>query len=141
MGKRILIVDDFRDGAISLAELLGDYGYEVETAFSGEACLARLAAAPPVDVLFIDIDMPGTNGAQVIRKLMEQVPLPALKIVALTAWGAGWESEWGPPGWSEDDRYRQLVVATSDKTGSFSIPAMFALLGKLIPEVKADWTP
>lgn len=133
MGKRILVVDDYRDAATVLAEVFTLFGYETEVAYSGQACLDRLAASPPVDVIFLDIDMPGVNGAEVIRSLMAQTPLPPLKIVAVTAWGGDWEGEWGPPGWWENDRYRTLVVGTFDKAQMSNPEALRAYLNELMP--------
>lgn len=133
MGKRILVVDDYQDAARAMADVFTLVGYETEVAYSGRACLERLSASPPVDVVFLDIDMPGVNGAEVIRSLMAQTPLPSLKIVAVTAWGETWEREWGPPGWWEDDRYRTLVVGTFDKTQMSNPEALQAYLNEVVP--------
>lgn len=131
MGKRILIVDDYREGATTMQTVFTMLGHEVEVAFAGQACLDRLAAPPPIDVIFLDIDMPKMSGAQVIRTLMEQVPFPTVKVIALTAWGEGWESDWGPPGWCDDARYRRLVVGSYDKGRAGTIEALRKYLDEL----------
>ena len=71
--KRILIVDN--EPAIQLLynEEFTDEGYAVETAFNGEAALAAFSASPP-DLVILDINMPGLNGIEVLRRMKEQRP-------------------------------------------------------------------
>jgi DNA-binding response OmpR family regulator len=76
--KRILIVDD--EPAIQLLynEEFTDEGYAVEKAFNGEDGLAIFSRNPP-DLVILDINMPGLNGIEVLRRMKEQQPnLPVI---------------------------------------------------------------
>jgi len=84
---RILIADDDRFVARSLAAFLEEEGYDAETASSGSEALERLAdeSRPRVDVLICDVSMPGVNGMEVLRRCVEE--RPDLVVVMLTAYG------------------------------------------------------
>jgi DNA-binding response OmpR family regulator len=60
---QVLIVDDDRDLAESLAEMIEARGHLVSIAFSGEAGIARFRQQH-FDVAFVDVKMPGMNGVQ-----------------------------------------------------------------------------
>ena len=71
--KRVLVVDDDRDFADSLAHLLQFEGYHIETAYDAE--MARHAIArTEVDVTLIDIRLGETSGLDLIREFGEQYP-------------------------------------------------------------------
>ncbi len=77
----ILLVDD--DAAVRAVTptILEDLGYRVRDASGGAEALALLAAGEPVDLLLLDLAMPGMNGAEVARRAREIRPaLPALFI-------------------------------------------------------------
>ena len=63
--KHLLIVDD--EGALreAIAERLGDHGFVVEQAASGEQALDRLADFA-FDILITDLRLPGIDGRQVV---------------------------------------------------------------------------
>lgn len=63
MSARVLVVDDDRDHAESVAEILEMNGYEVEMAFSGEEALDRFKAHE-FDVTLMDVKLPGMNGVE-----------------------------------------------------------------------------
>lgn len=81
---RICLIDDDILVRDALALGLGDAGYEVITA-PGAAAGYDLAARENVDAVVTDINMPGTDGAQLIVQLRAR--WPALPIVAIS--GAG----------------------------------------------------
>jgi CheY-like chemotaxis protein len=66
--RRILVVDDNVDAAHALADYLRLDGHRVESALDGEAAL-RIAEVLKPDVAFIDLNMPGMDGAEVARRL------------------------------------------------------------------------
>lgn len=66
---KILIVDDEKAIRNSLGEILGDEGYEVDTAEDGPAALAKVDKER-FDVIFCDIKMPGMDGTEVLEKLV-----------------------------------------------------------------------
>jgi PAS domain S-box-containing protein len=82
--KRILVVDDNRDAAESLAALLRLDGHEVVTVFDGYKVLAAVQSLQP-QVVLLDIGLPGLNGYEVAQRLRE-VGSPA-RLVALTGYG------------------------------------------------------
>ncbi|WP_439627070.1 PAS domain S-box protein [Gemmata sp.] len=85
-GHRLLIVDDNRDAADSLAVLLELQGHEVRVAHNGPAALEVTKGYRP-DVVFLDIGMPGMDGYEVARRLRQQPGLENVVLAALTGWG------------------------------------------------------
>src|SRR5213075_903398 len=68
---RVLIVDDDATIREMLADYLGDHGYEVAQAASGEAMRAEMERARPAVVL-LDIGLPGEDGLTLARFLRER---------------------------------------------------------------------
>jgi PAS domain S-box-containing protein len=83
---RVLVVDDNRDAAESLALVLGFAGYEVLTAFGGAEALELGARARPHAVI-LDIGMPGMSGHEVARRMRLEAWGRNAALVALTGWG------------------------------------------------------
>lgn len=86
MPLTVLVVDDNRDAADSLRELLRLQCAEVLVAYSGEQALA-LAARQPVDVAVLDIGMPDMDGYELARRLRALPATQASALIALTGWG------------------------------------------------------
>ena len=63
MSKRVLVIDDDRDHAESIADVLTARGIEAELAFSGEAGVVRFREAD-FDMVFMDVKLPGKNGVE-----------------------------------------------------------------------------
>jgi PAS domain S-box-containing protein len=85
-GRRILVADDNRDAADSLAEMLRLFGHEVHTAHDGVSAVEAVGRVRP-DVAILDIGMPGLNGYAACRRIREQPWGRAMTLVALTGWG------------------------------------------------------
>ena len=83
---RILIVDDNRDGADSLAMMLKIMGNDTRTAYDGEEAVAAAAEFQP-DVILLDIGLPKLNGYEACRRIREQAGGKELVIIAQTGWG------------------------------------------------------
>jgi signal transduction histidine kinase/CheY-like chemotaxis protein len=83
---RILVVDDNRDAAESLAMLMSLEGHTVATAFDGAAALAEAARFQP-QVVLLDIGMPDLNGYEVARELRTREATRSTVILALTGYG------------------------------------------------------
>ncbi|WP_162560007.1 PAS domain-containing hybrid sensor histidine kinase/response regulator [Methylotetracoccus oryzae] len=84
--RRILIVDDEREIADTLAFLLTEQGHSVRAAYDGEAGLAIVAEAP-FDVVILDLRMPRLGGLEVARRLRSQPRLEHLTLIAMTGFG------------------------------------------------------
>jgi PAS domain S-box-containing protein len=85
-GHRILVVDDNRDAADTLALLLESHGAVTRVVYGGEAALAELDVFMP-DTMLLDLGMPGMDGLEVARRLRADPRRASLRIVALTGWG------------------------------------------------------
>jgi CheY-like chemotaxis protein len=85
-GRRVLVVDDNRDGAESLAEMLRLLGHEVRTAHDGVEAVGAAAAFRP-GLILMDVGMPRLNGLDATRRIREQPWGRDVAIVALTGWG------------------------------------------------------
>jgi CheY-like chemotaxis protein len=83
-GLRILVVDDNRDAADSLALLLRASGHDVMTAYDGPSAVALASREHPA-VILLDIGLPGMDGYEVCRRV-RQHGMDA-KIIAMTGYG------------------------------------------------------
>jgi CheY-like chemotaxis protein len=94
----VLVVDDNRDSADSLAEILRILGYEVTVAYSGEEALQHARSFPP-DAVLCDIRMPGgMDGYDVARTFRAEQQLQGSQLVAVTGYG------------QQEDRRRALAA-------------------------------
>jgi PAS domain S-box-containing protein len=84
--RRILVVDDNRDSAVSLATLLELYGHQTRTAFDGVEALDTAKEFRP-DVILLDIGLPRLNGYEVAQRLRAEAWGKDVVLVALTGWG------------------------------------------------------
>jgi CheY-like chemotaxis protein len=82
----VLIADDNRDSAETLAMLLRVDGHEVAIAHDGSAALATFGGFAP-DVVLLDIGMPGANGYEVAQRIRHSRPGAHIKLIAITGWG------------------------------------------------------
>ena len=78
---RILVVDDVRDCADSLASVLSSMGNEVRTAYSSSGGLEVVGTFDP-EVVFLDLTMPQMDGLQLGRLLRHR--FPDITLVAIT---------------------------------------------------------
>ena len=83
----VLIVDDNRDAADALGDLLRSLGATTRVAYSGEAALRMIADGPPPGLAILDIGMPGMDGCELATRLRANPALAGLLLVALTGWG------------------------------------------------------
>jgi CheY-like chemotaxis protein len=82
----VLIVDDNREAADSLAMVLQAYGAETTVAYSGEEALSVAAAIHPA-VAILDIGMPQMDGCELARRLRRDPEFAQCMLIALTGWG------------------------------------------------------
>ena len=113
---RILVVDDNRDSASSLALLLKRLGHAVEIAHDGAEAVEAAASFQP-ELVLLDIGLPKLNGYEAAPLIRKKCPDRKPVIVALTGWG------------QQDDRRR------SEEAGfdaHMVKPVDFAELAKLL---------
>ncbi len=88
-GRRALVVDDNASNRRVLAEQLAGFGCEVTQASSGAAALAEmkrsLEAGRPFDVVLMDYQMPGMDGAELGRRINADGRMGAARLVLLTS--------------------------------------------------------
>lgn len=80
--KKILVVDDDKNLRLSLSLILKQDGYEVETAASALEALDLLKTSK-LDLMFLDLNMPGMGGIELLEKICQQYP--NLSVLILTA--------------------------------------------------------
>jgi signal transduction histidine kinase/DNA-binding response OmpR family regulator len=85
-GRKILVVDDNIDSAVTLARVLKLMGNETRAAHDGAGAIDVAAAFRP-EVVLLDIGMPGMNGYDAAQKIREQPWGREMVLVALTGWG------------------------------------------------------
>jgi two-component system response regulator HydG len=85
MTGRILVVDDEQAIRSVLTRVLRSKGYEVQTAASGEECLAAAARLKP-HVILLDLKMPGMDGLETLERLAGN--RFEGKVVMMTAYGS-----------------------------------------------------
>jgi CheY-like chemotaxis protein len=103
---RVLVVDDNRDAAGTLAELLEMLGSEVSVAHDGASAIVCTDQFKP-DVVLLDIGLPDINGYEVARSIRSLAGLRQPRLIALTGWGqdedkrlaeqAGFDEHWTKP--------------------------------------------
>jgi signal transduction histidine kinase len=122
---RVLVVDDNRDAAQSLAAMLRLTGSEVETAHDGLQAL-RIAERFRPSLVLLDIGMPGMSGFEVARKIRAKPWGASIRLVAQTGWG------------QDEDRQRA-------REAGFDVhltkPVDYASLMQLMPGRPARETP
>lgn len=91
---RVLVVDDEPNIILSLEFLMQQAGFDVDTAFDGEAALERIEERSP-DLVLLDISLPGISGFDVLERLRETSAHARLPIIMLTAHGREVEREKG----------------------------------------------
>ncbi|HWH46629.1 MAG TPA: MASE1 domain-containing protein [Burkholderiales bacterium] len=84
--RRILVVDDHRDSADSLATLLRMIGHEVKTSYDGQDAI-ELAAQYRPQLVLLDIGLPGKTGYEVARELRNAHHRSQLVLIAVSGYG------------------------------------------------------
>jgi putative two-component system response regulator len=98
--SQILIVDDETEIRDFLEEFLQAAGYETETAHSGIEALAKMKLG--VDLVLLDVKMPGMDGFEVVRKIREDPEIRDIPVIMVAALG------------SKEDRIRAVKAGASD---------------------------
>jgi len=83
---RVLVVDDNRDAADSLAMMLSLEGADVRVAYDGQSALDGLAALHPA-VAILDLAMTNIDGYELARRIRAQPAVCDIALIALSGWG------------------------------------------------------
>jgi PAS domain S-box-containing protein len=118
---RLLVVDDNRDAADTLAALLSVMGHDVVVAHDGHQALRMLDGLHP-DAVFLDIGMPGLSGYDVAQAVRREPRHDGTVLVALTGWGGA------------DDRAR---TAEAGFDAHLTKPATVTAIEAVLREVEA----
>jgi signal transduction histidine kinase len=84
--RRVLVVDDNRDAAESLAMFLKLTGHDTHIAHDGLEAVEKAEQLSP-DIILLDIGLPKINGLEAARRIRAQSRGKKLVLVALTGWG------------------------------------------------------
>lgn len=126
MKSRILVVEDNPRTSASVALYLRHAGYDVEVASSGTEALER-AAAPPPDLLVLDVMLPGVDGVEVCRTLRARSNVAIIMLTARTV---------------EEDRLRGLEAGADDYvTKPFSPRELVARVAAVLRRAKPSVAP
>jgi len=82
--SKILIVDDERDICMYIKDVLENSNYETVTALSAKEAWGYLINDPDINMVFLDIMMPETNGFELLKKIKGELGRP-LNVVMVTA--------------------------------------------------------
>ncbi|KQY54701.1 hypothetical protein ASD14_00380 [Lysobacter sp. Root494] len=83
---RVLVVDDNRDAADTLATMVRLLGHDAEALYDPQVVEAAVARMTP-DLIFLDLGMPGRSGFDVARSLRAHPQGRDVRLVAVTGWG------------------------------------------------------
>ena len=84
--RKMLVVDDNRDAAASLAMFLQLMGHDVRVAHDGERAI-QLAEELRPQAIFLDLGMPGMDGYEVCRRIRNVAWGKNMRLIAITGWG------------------------------------------------------
>ncbi len=79
-----LVIDDNQETADSLSQMLGFLGVEAQTAYGPRAAMLALKEFVP-GIIFMDINMPGVNGFEVMSYLRRFPELASVPVVYVTS--------------------------------------------------------
>ncbi|WNS45502.1 CHASE3 domain-containing protein [Paenibacillus sp. MMS20-IR301] len=84
-GRTVLIVDDDSRNIFALEQGLEPYGMNILTAQTGYECLQIVREQPDLDIVLLDIMMPNLDGYDTLSIIREELLLPDLPIIAISA--------------------------------------------------------
>ncbi|MFB3738705.1 MAG: PleD family two-component system response regulator [Candidatus Velamenicoccus archaeovorus] len=82
----ILIVEDHPTMREAMRMVLEHEGFEIREAGDGQAALAMVRDRPP-DLLFLDLNIPGASGSDVLRELKADPSTRDVRVIVITATG------------------------------------------------------
>jgi CheY-like chemotaxis protein len=124
-GRRVLLVDDDVRNIFALSGALEQKGALVEIARNGQEAIDKLNEVKDIDVVLMDIMMPGMDGLEATRRIRQNQNFQKLPIIAVTAKAM------------KDDQEQCLKAGASDYLAKpIDIDRLYSLLRVWMPTVE-----
>jgi signal transduction histidine kinase/DNA-binding response OmpR family regulator/CHASE3 domain sensor protein len=121
-GRRVLLVDDDIRNIFSLSSALEHQGLKVDIGRNGFEAIETLDKNPDIDVVLMDVMMPGMDGLEATRRLREDARFRKLPIIAITAKAM------------KDDQEQCLAAGASDYLAKpIDVDRLYSLLRVWMP--------
>jgi DNA-binding response OmpR family regulator len=118
-GADILIVEDHPTMREAMRMVLEHEGFVIREAADGAAAVEMVRAQPP-DLVFLDLNIPGMTGADVLKTLKEDAATASVRVIIVTATG-------------EEERERVLSLGADEYfTKPFSPLALLRTVEKVL---------
>ncbi|MRW91121.1 response regulator [Duganella sp. FT80W] len=124
-GRRILLVDDDVRNIFALTSALEQKGALVEVGRNGHEALEKLDSVPDIDLVLMDIMMPGMDGLEATRRLRDDPRFARLPVIAITAKAM------------KDDQEQCLAAGASDYLAKpIDLSRLYSLLRVWMPNAE-----
>ncbi|MDP3825611.1 MAG: response regulator, partial [Polaromonas sp.] len=121
-GRKILVVDDDARNIFALTSALEQKGMRVEIGRNGFEAISKLDEIAGIDLVLMDIMMPGMDGLEATRRIRKDARFKKLPIIAVTAKAM------------KDDQEQCLKAGTSDYLAKpIDLDRLFSLLRVWMP--------
>src|SRR5215472_591962 len=121
MSKCILVVEDQTDNRRILRDMLGNAGYELVEAESGEEALTAVETRRP-DLILMDIQLPVMDGYEATRRIKSNPGMKEIPIIAVTSYAL-----------SGDEGKARAAGCNAYVTKPFSPRALLAKVREFLP--------
>ena len=92
--RRILVIEDEREMADLVAQILEKEGYDVDVAYDGEVGLNKVRETKP-DAVLLDIMLPKIDGRDLLKKVKEEESTKKIPFIILSAKTEQWDRDLG----------------------------------------------
>jgi CheY-like chemotaxis protein len=124
-GRRILLVDDDVRNIFALTSALEQKGAIIEIGRDGFEAISKLDQIPEIDLVLMDVMMPGMDGLEATRRIRSDARFQKLPIIAITAKAM------------KDDQEQCLRAGTSDYLAKpIDLDRLYSLLRVWMPNME-----
>lgn len=92
MGKKVLIIDDLKDIAEAMQEIVRMQGYEADVVLNAYDAIDMIEASPP-DLIILDLKLPDMDGVELAKRIKSRPASAQVPIVCVSSYLAGRELE------------------------------------------------